>query len=309
MKARIKFRKYGSLRFIGHLDVMRFFQKVMRRADIPIAFSGGYSPHMIMSFANPLGIGLTSDGEYFDIELTEAVNSADAVRRMNEACQIEGIEIVSIRRIAEEKKMTGMTILAGADYLTSVRKGAFPEDWKERFSEFMEQPEIRIVKQTPFPPFTSAFLAIISSPYIYIISSFSLLFHRKTPQPKPERHTSSILNHLKHLLRHRFLFLLLNLHLRFPKLFHPLQFFLSIIESDMRVHIHCDRYIRMPHEVLQRLWIHSRFCHIRAIGVSANMRRNVWYLHPVDVIVSANHMIESVLPVHCYKWHSIIIVK
>ena len=119
MKARIKFRKYGSLRFIGHLDVMRFFQKVMRRADIPIAFSGGYSPHMIMSFANPLGIGLTSDGEYFDIELTEAVNSADAVRRMNEACQIEGIEIVSIRRIAEEKKMTGMTILAGADYLTS----------------------------------------------------------------------------------------------------------------------------------------------------------------------------------------------
>ena len=127
MKARIKFRKYGSLRFIGHLDVMRFFQKVMRRADIPIAFSGGYSPHMIMSFANPLGIGLTSDGEYFDIELTEAVNSADAVRRMNEACQIEGIEIVSIRRIAEEKKMTGMTILAGADYLTSVRKGAFPE--------------------------------------------------------------------------------------------------------------------------------------------------------------------------------------
>ena len=58
MKARIKFRKYGSLRFIGHLDVMRFFQKVMRRADIPIAFSGGYSPHMIMSFANPLGIGL-----------------------------------------------------------------------------------------------------------------------------------------------------------------------------------------------------------------------------------------------------------
>ena len=83
MKARIKFRKYGSLRFIGHLDVMRFFQKVMRRADIPIAFSGGYSPHMIMSFANPLGIGLTSDGEYFDIELTEAVNSADAVRMMN----------------------------------------------------------------------------------------------------------------------------------------------------------------------------------------------------------------------------------
>ena len=50
---------------------------------------------------------------------------------------------------------------------------------------------------------------------------------------------------LKHLLRHhRFLFFLLNLRLCFPKLFHSFQFFLCIIESDMCVHIHCDRYIR-----------------------------------------------------------------
>ena len=130
MKARIKFRKYGALRFIGHLDVMRFFQKVMRRAEIPIAFTGGYSPHMIMSFASPLGIGLTSDGEYFDIELTE------------------GIEIISFRKIPDDKKQTGMTILAGADYLVSVRKGALPSDWKEQFSKFMSQPEIQVIKQT-----------------------------------------------------------------------------------------------------------------------------------------------------------------
>ena len=133
MKARIKFRKYGALRFIGHLDVMRFFQKVMRRAEIPIAFTGGYSPHMIMSFASPLGIGLTSDGEYFDIELTEAIDSKTAVKRMNEV-SIEGIEIISFRKIPDDKKQTGMTILAGADYLVSVRKGALPSDWKEQFS-------------------------------------------------------------------------------------------------------------------------------------------------------------------------------
>ena len=147
MKARIKFRKYGALRFIGHLDVMRFFQKVMRRAEIPIAFTGGYSPHMIMSFASPLGIGLTSDGEYFDIELTEAIDSKTAVKRMNEV-SIEGIEIISFRKIPDDKKQTGMTILAGADYLVSVRKGALPYDWKEQFSKFMSQPEIQVIKQT-----------------------------------------------------------------------------------------------------------------------------------------------------------------
>ena len=74
--------------------------------------------------------------------------------------------------------------------------------------------------------------------YIAICISFP----QKTPPPKPECHPSSILNYLKHLLRHRFLFLLFNLRLHFPKLFHSFQFFLCIIESDMRVHIHCDRY-------------------------------------------------------------------
>ena len=103
MKARIKFKKYGVMRFIGHLDVMRFFQKLMRRADIPIAFTGGYSPHMIMSFASPLGIGLTSDGEYMDIELTAPIDSAQAVERMNAEC-VEGIEVVSLKQIPDEKK-------------------------------------------------------------------------------------------------------------------------------------------------------------------------------------------------------------
>ena len=148
MKARIKFRKYRVLRFIGHLDVMRYFQKVMRRAGIPIAFTGGYSPHMIMSFASPLGIGLESDGEYLDIELTGPVDSREAVRRMNEA-GVDGIEVVSLRQIAEEKKMTGMTILAAADYLATPSGDAgLPEGWQDRFAAFIGQPEIRVLKQT-----------------------------------------------------------------------------------------------------------------------------------------------------------------
>ena len=147
MKARIKFRKYGVMKFIGHLDVMRFFQKVMRRADIPIAFSGGFSPHMIMSFANPLGVGVTSDGEYFDIELTEEIDMQAAVSRMNETV-VEGIEIVNMVPISDDKKQTGMSIVAAADYLSSLKNGEFPEDWKEKAEGFMSQPSISIVKKT-----------------------------------------------------------------------------------------------------------------------------------------------------------------
>lgn len=147
MKARIKFRKFGVMKFIGHLDIMRFFQKVMRRADIPIAFTGGFSPHMIMSFANPLGVGVTSDGEYFDIELAEEIDMNAAVERMNQV-MVEGIEIVNMVPISDDKKRTGMSIVAAADYLSSVKNDAFPLDWKERASGFMEQAEINIVKKT-----------------------------------------------------------------------------------------------------------------------------------------------------------------
>jgi len=147
LKARIKFRKYGAMKFIGHLDIMRFFQKVMRRADIPIAFTGGYSPHMIMSFANPLGVGVTSDGEYFDIELVEEIDMQEAVKRMNDV-MVEGIDVVNMVQISDEKKRTGMSIVAAADYLSTLRHGEFPTDWKEKAEGFMSQPEISIVKKT-----------------------------------------------------------------------------------------------------------------------------------------------------------------
>ena len=77
MKARIKFAKYGVIRFIGHLDLMRYFQKAMRRASIDIAYSEGYNPHQIMSFASPLGLGITSDGEYLDISLNSDIEKED----------------------------------------------------------------------------------------------------------------------------------------------------------------------------------------------------------------------------------------
>ena len=147
MKARIKFKKYGVMKFIGHLDIMRYFQKAMRRADIPIAFSGGYSPHMIMSFANPLGVGVTSDGEYFDIELTEPIDSDVAVKRLNDV-MVEGMEIVSFVEISEDKKKTGMAIVAAADYVSTVKNGELPADWKEKAKDFFAQDEIIITKKT-----------------------------------------------------------------------------------------------------------------------------------------------------------------
>lgn len=155
MKARIKFRKYGVMRFIGHLDVMRFFQKAIRRAEIPIAFTSGYSPHMIMSFAQPLGVGVTSDGEYFDIELTEPIASEQAVAQLN-AVMVEGIEVTGFREISSDKKASGMTIVAAADYKVTFPQTfrhaedikVLPEKWKGGVDAFIKEPQIVVWKKT-----------------------------------------------------------------------------------------------------------------------------------------------------------------
>lgn len=147
MNIRIKFQKTGPLRFISHLDVMRYFQKVIRRAGIDICFSEGFSPHMIMSFAAPLGVGLTSEGEYMDIRVNGAVSSAEAVRRMNEV-MAEGMTAVSFRRLPDNSK-NAMSIVAAADYEVRFREGREPEaGWERRFLDFLDQPGIPVIKKT-----------------------------------------------------------------------------------------------------------------------------------------------------------------
>lgn len=148
MKARIKFKKYGALRFIGHLDVMRFFQKAIRRAHIPIAYTGGYSPHMIMSFAAPLGVGTTSLGEYFDMELTEKVPTAEIEDRLN-AVMVEGVTISSARQVEDGKASTAMALVAAADYFVAFRPGKEPcGNWQEKLADFLAQKEITVTKKT-----------------------------------------------------------------------------------------------------------------------------------------------------------------
>lgn len=136
------------MKFIGHLDVMRYFQKAIRRADIPIAFSEGFSPHMIMSFAAPLGVGLTSHAEYMDIEVKKAIPSREALERLNRV-MVEGMEVLSYRQVPEEKASKAMSLVAAADYTLVFREGYEPEPgWEEKLLEFYGQDSIIVTKKT-----------------------------------------------------------------------------------------------------------------------------------------------------------------
>lgn len=147
MKVRMKFSKNGPIKFIGHLDVMRYFQKAIRRAEIDIAYSKGFSPHQIMSFAQPLGVGVESDGEYVDVELNSAISSKDVLDKLN-AVMNEGIKVESVKCLPEGA-MNAMASVAASKYLISIKDNyELGIDFFSQCVNLGQKEHIYIVKKT-----------------------------------------------------------------------------------------------------------------------------------------------------------------
>lgn len=147
IKIRIKFAKYGTMKFIGHLDIMRFFQKAIRRADIDIRYSGGFSPHQIMSFAAPLGVGIESQGEYLDIEVNSMTTTEDMKNALNQT-MVPGIEIVAVTVLPDTVK-NAMASVAAAAYRITYKEGSFPiENMEQKLQEFYAKEQILVTKET-----------------------------------------------------------------------------------------------------------------------------------------------------------------
>lgn len=149
MKVRIKYTKPELVKFIGHLDVMRYFQKAVKRAKLDIAYSKGFSPHQLMSFAAPLALGVTSEGEYFDAEFNSLVSSDEFVRRFNEQ-MAAGIEVKDVVLLPDNAKKA-MSIVAASDYVITILD-TVSEDVKTQMLSYtphlLEKESIEILKKT-----------------------------------------------------------------------------------------------------------------------------------------------------------------
>ena len=160
IKIRMRLAKYGPMKFIGHLELMRFLQKCIRRTDIDIRYSDGITPRMIMSTAMPLGLGLTSTGEYVDMEIGTPVSTAHALDQLRPMMP-EGLEILDFRQIGEtvplggggnaRKPQKAMSVVAAAVYEVGFRRtGDFvpPENWRQVLEAFVAQDQILWTKET-----------------------------------------------------------------------------------------------------------------------------------------------------------------
>lgn len=117
-KIRMWFGKIAEMGLISHLDLVRLFDRAIRRASLPISFTGGYHPGPKISIANALSLGITSNGEIVDFELTKALDIEEFRTRL--AAQLpENLPIYQVKDI-DLKSPNASRLMDKAEYLATV---------------------------------------------------------------------------------------------------------------------------------------------------------------------------------------------
>ncbi|SHE65904.1 radical SAM-linked protein [Clostridium fallax] len=143
MKVRylIKFTKESDIKFISHLDLMRTIQRIIRRAELPIEYSKGFNPHMSLSIAQPLSVGVYSTGDYLDIVLTETLPNEEVKNILNNyTCKgIKFLEVSNIEVVMNQKRVPqGMALIDAALYTIKIKynnTSKIEEEMKELLSK------------------------------------------------------------------------------------------------------------------------------------------------------------------------------
>lgn len=143
MRVRVKYSKNDEVKYVGHLDAMRTFIRCIKRTCIPVKFSKGFNPRVQISFALPLGVGVTSESEYFDLEVESKMNESMFIAELNSTLP-SGFRILGVEYVSEDDKRSLMSLVKEAIYEITVDTDASEDEMRKLFT----QSEIIIEKET-----------------------------------------------------------------------------------------------------------------------------------------------------------------
>lgn len=122
MKMLVVFEKQERLRFVGHLDLMRSMQRALRRSGVPIAFSKGFNPHLLVTFAAPLSVGMVGAREVMEVPLSSEISEAEFMDKLSKALPPE-LPCLSARAV-DDKHPAPMAQLFAASYTIALKENA-----------------------------------------------------------------------------------------------------------------------------------------------------------------------------------------
>ncbi|BAY14438.1 hypothetical protein NIES21_01950 [Anabaenopsis circularis NIES-21] len=147
-RLRVWFGKQGDMALLGHLDLLRLFDRVIRRASLPIAFTGGFHPNPRIMIASALPLGATSNGEIVDFELTTPVDIQAFQAKLAQELPTD-IPIYGVAEI-DLKSPAATQILAAAEYQITVAMldAATPAQWQDWIDAILAKDEINVEQTT-----------------------------------------------------------------------------------------------------------------------------------------------------------------
>ena len=135
MRIRITFSKQGALRYTGHLDLHKLWERAARRAELPLAYSQGFHPQPKMNLAAALPLGFSSRCEVLDMRLEREIPLEDLSQRLNDTLP-SGIQVAQIEQV-DERAPALQTQVASAEYEIRMIESAFPSELKRKIESVM----------------------------------------------------------------------------------------------------------------------------------------------------------------------------
>ena len=140
------FEKGERIRHIGHLDIQRSVQRGLRRSGLPVAYSQGFNPHILITFASALSTGACGKREIMDVTMAEDVSAEEFVARMNRAMPPE--MQVSEARAVDAKHPSLMGMVQAADYDLMIRDAEIGARLAEVIPAMMAKDTIPAMRKT-----------------------------------------------------------------------------------------------------------------------------------------------------------------
>ena len=140
------FTKGERLRHIGHLDLMRAMQRALRRSELPVSYSKGFNPHILVTFASALSTGAWSKREIMDVTLDTEVTPEAFTAAMNRALPVD-LRVLSARPI-DDRHPALMAMVAAAEYAITVMDADTAAQLAACREAFLAQAEIITPRKT-----------------------------------------------------------------------------------------------------------------------------------------------------------------
>lgn len=134
-RLRITFSRGEEVKYLSHLDIMRLWERALRRADIPLAYSQGFSPHPKISIAAPLPIGVTSNGELMDLFLRKTISPYFLMKAVSEQMPA-GMGIIGVDQVSP-KLPSLQSQVSQAEYRVELETDKSEADVRQAIESFM----------------------------------------------------------------------------------------------------------------------------------------------------------------------------